>query len=93
MAHPTHVPSDFGGASQSSGGEPAPLRTDLSKRSQQVAHQQDHKNCAEPNAGASACAPPAVAEVSSAPAENQQQNNNENDQHLASPFAPGMPGL
>ena len=64
----------------------------LSEQSQQVTHQQNHKHCAKPYAGASAAAPPVVAVVSSAPAENQQQNNNENNQHLASPFIPGIPG-
>ncbi|SPE31359.1 hypothetical protein SBA5_880027 [Candidatus Sulfotelmatomonas gaucii] len=57
----------------------------LSERSQQVTHQHDYKHRTKPYSCASAHAPPVVAEVSSAPAENEQQNNNENDHHLASP--------
>jgi hypothetical protein len=67
-------------------------RIALSESSQEVADQHDHKDCAKPNAGSSACAPPAVAEVPSAAAEHQQQNNNQNDQHFASPFVPVIPG-
>jgi hypothetical protein len=78
---------------QSSGSGLNLPQTYLSESSQKIADQHDHKDGAKPNAGASACAPPAIAEVPSAAAENQQQNNNQNDQHLAFPFTPGIPGL
>lgn len=83
------------------GSAPAPIsgselnlqQIGLTECSEQVAHQQDHKDCAKPDACASASAPPAVAVVPSAPAEDEQQNNNEDDQHLVFPFTPGFPGL
>jgi hypothetical protein len=50
---------------------------------QQVEHQQDHQNGANPDASASSVAPPSVAVVSSAAAEDQYQNNNQNDQSHA----------
>jgi hypothetical protein len=67
----------------------------LSENSQKIAHQQDHQHCAKPYAGTSAPAPPAVTVVSSAPSENERQNNNQYNEHLRSPFHPGRnsPGL
>jgi hypothetical protein len=62
---------------QSFSSEPSLQRIALSEQSQQVAHQQNHKHCAKPYACASAAAQPAVAVLSSAPAENQQQINND----------------
>jgi hypothetical protein len=62
------------------------LQIALSEQPQHVANQQDHKHCAEPYARASASTPPVVAVISTAPTENQQQNDNENDQHFASPL-------
>ena len=88
-----HAPEQcFPPRRQSPGSEPHLPQIALSEQSQQIAHQQDHKYCAKPYACASACTPPAVAVVSSAPAKNQHQNNNEKNQHLASPFTPGIPG-
>jgi len=67
----------------------------LSEKPQQVAHQQDQQYCAKPYACTSADAPTVVAEVSSATAENQHQNNNQNnDEHFKSPlFWVATPGL
>jgi hypothetical protein len=60
----------------------------LSEKPQQVEHQQDQQNCADPDASASGITPPAVAVVSSAATEKQYQNNNQNNQsHLTSPFS------
>ena len=67
----------------------------LSENSQKVAHQQDHQHCAKAYPRTSAPAPPAVTVVSSAPSENERQNNDEYDEHLSSPFTLGrnLPGL
>jgi hypothetical protein len=66
----------------------------LSEKSQQIAHQQNDPNCAKPYACASACAPPAVAVVSSSPAKKEHQNNNEYDERLRSPsLRVATPGL
>jgi hypothetical protein len=67
-------------------------RIALSESSQKVTDQHDQKDCAKPNASASARAPPVVAVVPSAAAEYQQQNNNQNDQHFVFPFAPDLSG-
>jgi len=61
----------------------------LSENSQKVAHQQDHQHCAKAYPRTSAPAPSAVTVVSSAPSENERQNNDEYDEHLSSPFTPG----
>jgi hypothetical protein len=65
----------------------------LSENSQQVAHQHNQKNGAKPYTCATAGTPPAVSVVSSAPAEDQHQNNNQNDQHLTSPSLREFSGL
>src|ERR1039458_622684 len=62
------------------------IRSALVENSQQPAHQQDQQNGAKPYACASACTPPVVAVISAAPAKNQHQNNNQNDEsHPTSP--------
>jgi len=92
MANVTRLRIDFAPA-KISGSELSLQQIALSECSQQVAHQHDHKDCAQADARTSASAPSAVSVVASAPAENEQQNDNENDQHLLSPFTPGSPGL
>ena len=69
---------------------PAPV-----ENSQQPAYQQDQQNGANPYASASGVAPPVVAVVSAAPAENQHQNDNQNDKsHPTSPsLRVSSPGL
>ena len=64
---------------------PKPLPIFLSEKSQQIADQQDQQHRAKPDACASARAPPTVAVVSSAQAENQHKNNDEYE-HFRSPL-------
>src|SRR5580704_8757062 len=65
-------------------------RIALSENSQQIAHQQDHEHCANPDARTSARAPPAITVISAAPSENERQNaeNDEYGKHFRSPFTP-----
>src|ERR1035437_4415267 len=64
-----------------------PTRLSLVKDSQEITDQQDKQDGAKADACASACAPPAVAVVSAAAAENQHQYDNQNDQeHFISPL-------
>src|ERR1700722_5857495 len=53
----------------------------LAKQAQHVGDQKNHQDGAESHAGASARAPAAMAVISSATSENQQQDNDEN-QHV-----------
>jgi len=80
------------GSRQSSDGEPSLPQIALSKQSQQVARDQNHKRCAKPSAGAATFSPTFVAVVSCASGEQQHHNNDETDQHLAFLFTPGIPG-
>jgi hypothetical protein len=65
----------------------------LSENSQQIAHQQDHQHCAKAYPGTSAPAPPAVSVVSSAPSENERENNDKYNEHCESSFIPGRKRL
>ena len=59
-------------------------QNELSENSQHKAHQQNHKHCTKPYAGATAGAPPSVPVVSSAQTEYQHKNNDEYE-HLSCP--------
>lgn len=60
----------------------------LPEKPQQIAHQQNHKHCTKPYACTSTGAPPAVTVVSSAQAEHQHQNNDENEHFRYSFLSP-----
>jgi hypothetical protein len=47
-----------------------------------IADEEDEKHSAKANSGSAAGAPPTVAVVTAAPAENQHQDNNDYDEHI-----------